>query len=93
MVNGTTLSVEEFLYDVMTFISFLDEPGPAVIWWFTTEGLVSLTLMGILGFNVIVIIFALLFCACNRTKKAFEMEIWDYADALAAKKKEDEFLP
>ena len=82
-----------FLHDVIIFFSFLAAPGPAGNWWFTTEGLVSLTLMGILGFNVIVIIFALLFCACNRTKRAFEMEIWDFADALAAKKKEDEFMP
>ena len=56
-------------------------------WFETTEGLVNLTLMGILGFNLLVILFALSFWACNRSKRAFEREIWDYA--LSRKKVDD----
>ncbi|XP_065070306.1 uncharacterized protein LOC135695228 [Rhopilema esculentum] len=56
-------------------------------WFETTEGLVNLTLMGILGFNLLVILFALSFWACNRSKRAFERDIWDYA--LSRKKVDD----
>lgn len=48
-------------------------------WFFTTNGMVNLVLMCILGFNFLVILFALLFWACNRSKRAFEMEIWEFA--------------
>lgn len=62
-----------------------------VNWFLTTDGIVNLALMGVLGFNLLVILFALLFCVCSRSKRAFEMEIWDFVLSRKKASSEDDF--
>ena len=40
--------------------------------------IISLVLAGMAGLNFLVILCAVLFCMCNRSRKAFDMRIWDY---------------
>ena len=51
---------------------------PKYVFKFTPGVYVSLVLAGIAAFNILSVIFAALFLLCTRSKRAFEMKVWDF---------------